>query len=545
MGSVNLDSSSLIGALQVVLTDLQTQAIQRLPRTTQVWQGDLRSLDAMATVQGIAGGLTGVFWVDEATATPRSIHPCVVTQDHQRPELMLEGLVEALLSPVQGTPGKPRQIIVCRREYQLYLRGALQAFGIQVEYRPQLRLLDDILLFLAEHLSQDQRFLPQGKPPDDLPEDQILKPNDLILLQELYRQAVSLWRRAPWDYLEENPTIAITLNQWGVKTLQACILGGGGLLVGVVFYYSLEDFNGLLEDPRDDGLKLLSYDALYVHFLAEDEVNPALVQQFAAYGWPQPNRDTYTDVGRLVKDQGLRSLGQTEVWVVQSALAALNLFLSKYKRALNEGNLDPIKYVATVAHPQDTGKLKVQLAYTPLPTSTSALDSWGGAVRDDLFPDGMSVLYEVLPWALIDTLQHTAATARLSPRALSTIRTEGCPVLILTLKARAARKLCDQLLAENLLGIVFAYREVDGERVDFTLAVTQVGGVYLVLDVEDDLEHQAEIEYFQKAQRACGGGHGVLIVKDTKGKQFNPRDVVGLFQCSDVVDLKLGTIPLE
>ncbi|WP_218081124.1 DUF6930 domain-containing protein [Anthocerotibacter panamensis] len=517
-----------------MLTDIQAQAIQRLPRTTHVWQGDLRALDSLASVRGIDGGLTGVFWIDEATAAPRSVHPCVVTHDHQKPPLILEGLIEALLSPIQGNPVRPRQLVVCRREYQFYLRGVLQNFDIQVEYRPQLPLMDEVLVFLAEQMGGGRRFLPRI--PDDLPEDQVLRPQDYARLRDLYQQTVALWRRAPWNYLAERPPLVITLNQWGIKTLQASILGATELQVGVVFYYNRADCDN--RTPHDDGIGLRSYDALYLHFQPEEEVSLSLVELYQTHHWPQPNQNTFVEVGRVVKGQGLRPLGRTEVLIVQTALSALNLFLSKQGRRLREQPNQKTTYTCSVPHPQDGGKLPIWVEYEPLPVAPLELVPWSGLVRDDLFPEGMSVLYEVIPWSTVSMLEVVAGVSRPAPRDVP-MGTLGFPVVMLALKTRAAQKVCQRLLDENFLGVVFAQQIEGGEVVDFTMVTTQRGGGYLVLDMEHEREHRAELQKFQQAQRLCQGGHGLVIIKDRRGSSFDPEDVVGIFTCNGVTDLDL------
>jgi hypothetical protein len=298
-----------------------------------------------------------------------------------------------------------------------------------------------------------------------------------------------------------------------------------------VFYFSRDDFDQLLTDASDDRTKLLRYDALYVHFLPTEDAPPPLIQQFERYEWPQPNKSTYTDIGRLVKGQGIRTLGRNEALIVQSALQALNTFLSKQGRRLREGDEKPVVFTTWVNHPQRATKFPVQVEYIPLPPQPLELVSWSGPIRDDLFPDGMSVVYQVLPWQMVSMLEVVASISRPAPKDIP-IGTQGFPVVILALKARAAQKVCQRLLDENFLGILFTRQVLDGESVDFTLAATEQGGVYLILDVEEDVDYRDELVIFQQAQKLCQGGHGLIVVKQRKGTGFSPEDVVGIFQCN-------------
>ncbi len=512
----------------MVLTALQTQVIQRLPRTTHVWQGDLRTLDKFMPRRPGEEGLKGVFWIDETTAVPRAIHPCVVIDEHQKPDLLLDGLIEALLHPLQGAPGRPRQLIVCRREYQLYLRGVLQTLDIPVEYRPQLGLLDEILVFLG---GQVPPLFALDAPPNDLPLEELLSNQEAAGLTDLYQQAVSLWRRAPWDYLTDYPPLALTLNAWGIETLYVCILGAGGMTYGVAFYQRRADVDYLVSQNREDEDDPFICDAFYVHFLSEDETPESLLDDFDTYGWAKPNKNTYTDIGRLVKDQGLRVLGKTEVLIVQTALNALNQFFSKQGRRLREEGDQTICAVCSVSHPQDLTKLTVTIEYTPPEPERL---SWIGPVRDDLFLVGMTVLCTVLPWPLVELFEMTGTVISPSARPIQ-MGTMGLPVVMLTLKARAAKQICQRLFEEGFLGLMFEAQAVDEVMIENILVTTRGGGVYQVCAIAaDDVDYPLQLRQFQQAQALCHGGHALIVIKERKGKNLAPQDVIGMFQANRI-----------
>lgn len=90
-------------------------------------------------------------------------------------------------------------------------------------------------------------------------------------LPALYRAAASYVRRAPWFYMPGDIPIELKLSPEyrpaaGVDTLYASIMGQGGMVIGIAFYFSLEDLRQALsrgqeqqgrDEPVEEMIELL------------------------------------------------------------------------------------------------------------------------------------------------------------------------------------------------------------------------------------------------------------------------------------------------
>jgi hypothetical protein len=115
---------------------------------------------------------------------------------------------------------------------------------------------------------------------------------DPAVLPPLYAAAARYARRAPWEYMPDHPPLAVTLGdngpQPGVETLYASVMGGGGQVVGIAFYYSLDDFRQVVrrgaemepveydDEQIDEAITMLQQAGAPVEGLAPDELREAV-----------------------------------------------------------------------------------------------------------------------------------------------------------------------------------------------------------------------------------------------------------------------------
>lgn len=173
----------------------------------------------------------------------------------------LATLTAALTEPIQmpgapeAMPGLPERLIVNDEALAEAARAQLGSRGVTVEYDAHPPVVEALGGQLAAMLGG------QGEQP---PFSWDIDPG---LLPPLYEAAAALAAAAPWRLVHDNPPVTVRLADHGpepgVESLYASIIGAGDMASGVALYYSLDDF----EDIIDLGLELEP---------TEDEIDEAL-----------------------------------------------------------------------------------------------------------------------------------------------------------------------------------------------------------------------------------------------------------------------------
>lgn len=161
--------------------------------------------------------------------------------DHSTREAV-SALVEALAAPLPAAgldePALPGKIVVNDAALAHALREVFTPLEVAVEEVEELPLFDHVWEELQSTL-EGGRAEPFTWDVDPAP------------LPALYAAAARYARLAPWEYMPDNPPLAIALGELGpeagVETLYAAILGGGGEVFGSALYYSLDDYLDTLE----------------------------------------------------------------------------------------------------------------------------------------------------------------------------------------------------------------------------------------------------------------------------------------------------------
>ncbi len=141
----------------------------------------------------------------------------------------------ALLSRQGPQAGLPASVRVDDPALAEAARTLLAPLDITVDYVDHLPAVDSAFAAMAASLGADSSAGP-------------LQPFawtiDTTLLPPLFKAAAGYARRAPWTYMPDYPPLAVFLGDEGpqddVPTLYTCILGGGGEVIGVALYYSLD-----------------------------------------------------------------------------------------------------------------------------------------------------------------------------------------------------------------------------------------------------------------------------------------------------------------
>ncbi len=141
-------------------------------------------------------------------------------------------------------PALPARIRVNDAALAEAARAIFDPLGVTIEQPEELPAFEAAFQDMS-------RALGANPDPDAAPPEPFSWQIDPTVLPPLYAAAARYARRAPWEYMPDHPPLAVTLGdngpQPGVETLYASIMGGGGQVIGIAFYYSLDDFRQVLQ----------------------------------------------------------------------------------------------------------------------------------------------------------------------------------------------------------------------------------------------------------------------------------------------------------
>lgn len=117
------------------------ERLRSLPRSREVWEGDVRQLPR--EMRPTLGADVAAVWVSEREALPRGIAPCLDADDAAT---LLRGFLDAALNPPPGLGRElPAGLRVRDGAAAATLREALAPLGMAVEVAPRLPALDQLL----------------------------------------------------------------------------------------------------------------------------------------------------------------------------------------------------------------------------------------------------------------------------------------------------------------------------------------------------------------------------------------------------------------
>ncbi|MEL7358689.1 MAG: hypothetical protein AAFY54_13480 [Cyanobacteria bacterium J06648_10] len=342
------------------LSPFTCRRLSQLPRLTSVWECDRRPLPSSS--QPSSHQLGGqsieddadpqgdcIMWVDGLQGVVRGLSVVPPETGH---EAIVRTLLQAIEMP-QGRvePARPRKVVVRDREIQFFLRGALQALDIPVEYASELPVIDDVF----------EKLQAPNVPQANLP---------AAFENTLIEKCALLWRAAPWNHLSEQEILAIELNCWEIETLYLSILGLAGMEYGLLFYRdlsSLQQFRHKLlhgnHSQEDMQQAFLEQNCLFINFNPEEQAQP--LPLFKHSDQPaSPKMSIGYEFGSLHPLEGLRSqLAEEEVASLIVVLEALNRFFKKHDISADNFALKPVTSRFRIPNPA------TELATEPAPKS--------------------------------------------------------------------------------------------------------------------------------------------------------------------------------
>ena len=265
-----------------------------------VVEGGIRPLSVHVLDDGHEVQPAVALWLDARTGLARSYRMFIPESETDGGlSQAITGLVDALSNPLNTSssqPALPSRIRVDDPVLAEAVRALLEPSAVEVESVSTLPLMDEALASLESYLEEVNRSQP------------FVWDVDPAVLLPLYQAAAGYARRAPWDYMNDNPPFAVTLGDAGpqrnVRTLYGCVLGSARMVRGIAFYYS----RAAVERAMETGGALLDSDQTLEEMLgaSTDEI----VTELRRHGLPVDDlppealRAALSDMAAMVEAAG-------------------------------------------------------------------------------------------------------------------------------------------------------------------------------------------------------------------------------------------------
>lgn len=518
--------------------------LKKIPQIDSVWEGDSRPLSSLAKKinPDAQGDEQCIIWVDGSEGIVRAMDLVSAEMGQDAIVRTLLRAIETPQSPAQSA--RPQKIIVRDREIQFLLRGVLQGLDINIDYVPQLPVIDEFFRGLDSFSDNNPPSVPSQ------------------YRELLWKAADEIWEEAPWEVLADHNIIAIKLNRWDIETLYVSVMGMLGREYGVLFYRSLESLQRFRSAVvGEESLELLekaflTQDCWFVNFeFSEDELETEdnLAQLYQS--------DVHPRFGSIHPYEGMRPfLDEEEALVVYVALKALARFMNKHYELLDSEDFDAFEKRYRISLPQGQSPKTISVEVSTMPELAAELvDLMEGAdleefdseedisvsIQDDLIPeDALRILGMVSPlW--IEEVRNNSKKYYQSQKAPQL--EEGMPAIIVQTSLPKAKAIVEQIKADGgLKAVCFNPGEDPSTDTNYDLGMLQAahGNLYLFGEfVSEDPDFSKDLWQWEKNCQSNQNYCSFVIARGAKGaSRGQPKisDLVGLFEVKVISPQELG-----
>lgn len=549
-----------------------------LPQTTQrrlkkipqvpgvVWEGDRRSLLGMKTTMepDSEGPEECVIWVDGSEGFVRAMD--VVSVD-AGPEAIVRTFLRAIETPHRpAKPARPQKIVVRNKEIHFFLRGVLQNLDIDIELIPELPLIDELFRGFEE--------MNHSRPP-------ALPATQEAVLKKI---ALEIWEEGPWYVLADYDILSIKINQWGVDTLYACVMGMLGREYGVILYRSLDSLKqfrlAALEKKSLEQLEkaFLSQDCWFLSYESIEDLEPDEEDDIIDLA-SLPVSEIRPVFGSVHPYEGIRPyLDEEEAIAVNVALQSLARFFRNTHDELAEETIQAISKRFRISLISDSQTQEtISTTVSTLPDLSSEFlaileqteddddeddedfdfedededDEDTFSLKEDLIPDNSFLSLGMIPWEMheqIKTRPQIYYQGQTFPQ-----KGDGMPIIMVQTSRPKAKEIIQRIqMGGGLKAICFNPGEDPFTDVTYDLGILQLGNgdFYLFGEfVGDEPEHiKARRNWESRCQKSKGFCGLIIAMGVTGSSRGNPQltDMLALFetQVMKSKDLDLGVLQL-
>lgn len=549
------------------MNSLHPSTLRRLKKISQipsVWEGDRRPLGGMAReIDPDAADENGdcIIWVDGSEGLVRAMD---VVSLEMGPEAVVRTLLRAMENPHSpARPARPQKIVVRDREIHFFLRGTLQDLDIDIDYVPELPLIDELFRGF-EQMGNDR---PPHLPPK--------------FAKSLQQAASELWDIAPWEFLGDHQIISIRLNRWDIDKLYASVMGMLGQEYGVLFYRSLESLErfraAAIAEHSPERLEkaFLSQDCWFVNYSTDADDFDESEDDLANL----PLEEIYPIFGSVHPYEGMRPfLDEEEAIAIYAAIKALaNFIKSKRKLLAREPGefLPEASKRCRIALPpecENPQTLTIEVATLPelsaqfleameleeLDFDEEDEDEEGSSldvpIQDDLIPENALVYLTILPWEQVESMRADGKKYYPSPSAKSNGEAvgKGLPIALVQTSRPKVKEIIGALASSGgLKGICLNPGEDPFTDTLYELGLLQAedGNIYLFKEfLLEEPQYLRARQEWEQALQATNGYCGLILAMGVKGaSRGNPRqqDLLALFEAKVLSAEELGTGVLQ
>lgn len=527
------------------LSRITIDRLKQLPRVASVWEGARRPVSGLVDEDASTWNRSGegehsdcILWVDSGHGTVRGITMVPSSSGY---EPIVRTLLQAIESP-QGSlaPARPKKIVVSDREIQFYLRGAIQGLDIEVDYAPELPLIDELFNALQQASGMEEAELPERYG------------------EAMIDKAMEIWEIGPWHSLNEQQVLAIELNAWDIETLYVSVLGMGGVEYGLLMYRTLDSLKQFRErvlmgqqSPKQMQEAFLEQDCLFVNFELLEDTTPT--SPFAALGWANAAPDAVDPVfGSIHPLEGLRSqLADEEGAIFLVAMEAMKRFLTKYQSRLEKPPYPDLQGNYRIPNPEKSQGSALKVTVKTLPEVTEELleqtenalgddpdgDDAFPVLRDDYVPEGAIILLTQIQRSWLDLARCTPTVSYLDDPEHPLPNQPTLPAVMIQTSRPKAKALIQNLKeAQGVQAVCFnpGSDPFSGTRFELGLLQTGDGEMHLFAEYEPEMgTDQRQLERWEQWQEASQGRCVVVIASGITGQsKGNPdvKDIVGVFE---------------
>jgi hypothetical protein len=530
--------------------------LKKIPQIPSVWEGDRRSLSGINSNFEPDEDAHGecIIWVDGSEGFVRSM-------DVVSPEMGMEAVVRTLLRAIENPhnpakPARPQKIVVRDREIQFFLRGALQNLDINIDYVPELPLIDEIFRGFEDMTGTKTSSI--GSQAEEL----------------LEKVAYEIWDEEPWELLADRDILKIDINRWDIATVYACVMGMLGREYGIILYRSLESLKRfrsvvLSEDSLEElEQAFLAQDCWFLNFEANEEAE--LDEDEEDIDIAHLSKSSISPIfGSVHVYEGMRLLrDEEEAMAIYVALKGIESFCRAFSEQLAEESIGKLTKNFKISIPGEDNHLeKVNITISTLPELSAELLEMINfdeeddddeieidndfEIKDDLIPEESFISLGMMPWDLVAQIKDNKKTYYQSLNL--TARGEGMPVILIQTSRPKAKSLIERIQQEQ--GITKVCLNPGQDRfndVSYDLGIMQTGNgtLYLFAEYTNDNPQQvkARKQWYNRCQKN-NGYCGILIAMGVKGSsRGNPqvKDTIALFeaQAIEAKELGIGTLQL-
>lgn len=515
--------------------------LQKIPLASAVWEGDRRPLGKMAShLDGVRDtDEECIIWIDGSEGAVRAMD--VVAKDIGM-EAVVRTLLRAIESPHHpGEPNRPQKIVVRDREIQFFLRGVLQDLDINIEYSPQLPLIDRLF----------EGFTSVRELPNPVP--------------NFYEQVIEnvtnkIWHNAPWEILTDSDILQIELQDCEIERVYVCVMGMMSAEYGVLLYRSLDSLKqfravalGENHSPAELEKAFMAQDCWFLNYEEEIEDDTSNSESFAAF------------FGSIHPFEGMRhSLDEAETKIVYATLESLWRFCHRHRSILSQEPIEAVSKSYKITLPEtETDRETISTKISTMPELAAELLDFGISDRpefiaqeidfpisEDLIPEGSLISLATMPTELREKLQQQPKTYCQSGEI--SYRAALPTIFVQTTRSKANELISKIRKAGGLKAVCFnpGHDPFNDEVYDLGILQTQDLELHIFAEYSQDAEQQ--VLALEKWHRGCKQSRGycglVIAMGATGASRGNPqlKDMLALFEVKSIngADLGMGVLQL-